>query len=404
MKRFLLLILLFLLASPAGTSPANAQTNAEVVDLRVEYRFAESITFHGRLAHPDTIREANLLFQAEGETQTHVFKMAAAADGKFAHPVDIRSFSLPPFALVHFWFRLTFTNGSSYITPANAFHYEDNRFSWQVLDSPTVRVHWYKGDLAFGQLAMDIAQQGLQTGQNLVAGSLTEPLDVYIYSNSADLQSALDISGQSWVAGHASVESGVALVSIAPGLEQRLEMDRQIPHELMHLYIYGLVGEKYRYLPAWFAEGLASIAESVRNPDYARIIETASAEGSLFPMSSLCNAFPDTASGRFQAYAQSQAFVRYLWETQGASGIKTLLTLYADGLNCDQGLQRAFNLSLAQAETAWRSDTLGENRLTTILREVGLYLLLFLGFILVALWRLIPMGRKASHGKSSKSR
>ena len=68
------------------------------------------------------------------------------------------------------------------------------------------------------------------------------------------------------MAGHAAPDLGVVLISIPAGPDEGLEMQRQIPHELMHLAQYEVIGENFTNQPYWLIEGMASEAELYPNP------------------------------------------------------------------------------------------------------------------------------------------
>ena len=93
------------------------------------------------------------------------------------------------------------------------------------------------------------------------------------------------------MAGHADPDLGVMVVSVPDGPTQRIEMERQIPHELMHVLLYQLIGNKYQ-LPTWFNEGLATISELYPDPDYYTYLMRAKANDSLIPLTNLCASFP----------------------------------------------------------------------------------------------------------------
>lgn len=400
MKR--ILPLLSLLVFLTVFTPALAQqTQPDVLEANAEYRFAESVTFYGKISHAEKLREVFIIFQAQGEPQTRVEPIGLEANGSFSHRYDMRqNYPLRPFAEVRFWFRLNLQDGSTRDSKTFSFAYTDNRFAWQMLEAANLRVHWYSGDLVFGQAALDVAQKGIARSQQVLPAAPQRVLDVYIYANAADLQPALEFAGRSWVAGHASVGLGVAVVSITPGLEQNLEMRRQIPHELMHLYLYEMLGERYGSLPYWLGEGLPSLVELDRNPDYDNALATALSKNNLLSMQTLCESFPPDLSGRYLAYAQSESFTRHLLDTYGTSGMEKLLRAYADGVKCDPGMQRALGISLSQAESDWRAESLGENRLWRAAQNMLPYLCL-LGLLLLAPASRIFFGGKP-HAAQSK--
>jgi hypothetical protein len=153
------------------------------------------------------------------------------------------------------------------------------------------------------------------------------------------------------------------VISIPPGPEQGAEMERQIPHELMHILLYQAFGAAYNdRLPAWLKEGLASINEINPNPYYHQILSQAVEKGSLFSFSDICQNFPVDASGAYLAYAQSASFVRYLYDEYGAEGLETLSVIYSRSspLDCQDGLTQSLGVSLQELNRTWQQTLIGE--------------------------------------------
>ncbi len=268
------------------------------------------------------------------------------------------------------------------------FDYVDDRYPWQSLEGDNLRVHWYAGDMAFGQSALDAARAGLQSIAALLPVSTDNPVDVYIYASAADVQDALGQGGYTWAAGHASPDLGTVLVSITPGEAQSIEMERQIPHELAHVMLYRVLGESYNNLPNWLVEGLATMSEQYPNSDYTQVLTVAVENDALLDISSLCGPFPVDASGAILAYAESASFTRYLHDTYGASGLQSLMNTYADGVACDQGAQRALGLPLEQLDRHWRQAALGEDIGDVALQNLLPYAIVLLLVLIIPAWRL----------------
>jgi Peptidase MA superfamily len=287
--------------------------------------------------------------------------------------------------------------GDSINSPRYAFDYEDNRFAWQRLEKGLFHIHWVAGDLVFGQEAENVAEKGLSSIQNLIPlATPVDPFEIYLYPHAKDLQDSLEIGGEPWVAGHASPDLGVVLVSIPIGPEQELNMEQQIPHELAHVMLYQKTGEKYASIPVWLSEGFASLAEVYPNADYSRALDVARQNQSLLPMDSLCQAFPRDASGAFLAYAQSASFTRFIQQNYGSSGLNRLIQSYMDGLGCSEGIMTALGVTLRSLDTQWEQEVLGINVQAVAWQKLSPYLGLF-GLLLV--FTLIPGFLIALRGK-----
>ncbi len=346
-------------------SSAWAQTRQFEGEAVVE--FGRQIEFRGEYLGDDAPQSAVLFYQVEGLPETHSGAATIAANGDLSYGLNLTQQPIRAFSEVKFWFELTTANGEKLASPVFSVLYEDTRFEWNERQTPRFRVHWYSGDARFAQDILDVAELGLQSAQGLMQLVLQQPVDIYVYGSALEMRAALQSYSQSWVGAHADPDLSVMLISLPAGPEQRLEMERQIPHELMHILLYQKIGPGYANLPAWLNEGLASVAELYPNPDYLILLENAQRKGALPAMQSLCRSFPRDASGAFLAYAQSASFTRYLHQRFGSSGMERLVQHYADGRDCHRGIEAALGIPLSQLEIEWRADVFGENIYRTAL-------------------------------------
>ncbi|RME88545.1 MAG: hypothetical protein D6770_06740 [Anaerolineae bacterium] len=392
MRRWLTTLFVFL--SLLGTAKsARGQSAVEIVDVQAEHLFGEYIAFRARLSPVVPVKEATLFFRDERGASTSTYPATVNPDGTLTYRHDVRQSALRPFASLVFWFSVKLENGETVTSAQYIFQYDDNRFPWQHLEEVPLYVHWYDGDAIFGQAALDAARAGLGGVEDLIPLPTQERIDIYIYASVDDLRSALTDS-HDWVAGHAAPDLGVVMVSVAPGEGQRFALSQQVPHELAHVLLYRYTGESYADLPVWLREGVATLAERSPNPDYERALSLASQEGTLLSLADLCDAFPPDAGRAFLAYAESQDFTRFLRDTYGNSGLLSLVDSYADGLDCNQGMQRALGISLPLAERRWREETLGENLFGVALRNFSPYLVL-LGIVLfIPMWGILNLVRE----------
>lgn len=301
--------LLMVASISLNTRQVHGQGGIVVEDAAVEIAFGQTITFSAKIKSPISIKQVSLLFRGVNEEATRVETLQAAEDGSVSYTYDASQNLIPPFSWIVFWFQATLADDQTYTSAPITFPYNDDRFPWREISQANVTAHWYAGDDAFGAAAMDAAGSGMLAINELIPISLSDPIDVYIYSNVNDLQSTLLLGGEDWTVGHASPKIGVVLAAIAPGENQSIEMETTIPHELSHVMMYRSLGGKYNFQPVWLTEGIASMMELYPNPDYAHALEIASSNDSLIPFDELCASFPADAGNAFLAYAQSQSFV-----------------------------------------------------------------------------------------------
>src|SRR5690606_22636842 len=239
--------------------------------------------------------------------------------------------------------------------------------------------------------ALDTAARGLLAMTEFIPISLSEPTQIYIYSNASDLQDTLMLGGMEWAGGHAHHELGIAMVAIAPGAGQSIEMETKIPHELAHLMLFRALGAQYERQPAWLIEGIASTMELYPNPEYARALNIASENNYLIPILDLCASLPADTGSAFLAYAQSQSFVTYIRDSFGSSGLARLISAYSDGFNCELGATQALGTPLSQLDLRWRETVLGQNVAGVALRNLLPFLLLLAFVLLVPVWGAIDL-------------
>ncbi|MBI5955197.1 MAG: hypothetical protein HY865_26365 [Chloroflexi bacterium] len=384
-------ILILLTVALIPSSASQAQGGIEVEGAAVSVDFGKSITFTARIRSAIPARQVSLLFRGINETVTRVETVQVAEDGLVSFTYDASQNVFPPFSRIVFWFQATLSDNQTYTSAPITFIYNDSRFPWREMNRNNVTVHWYAGDDAFGATALDAAGAGLSTMSEFIPISLTEPVNIYIYSNVSDLQDTLMLGGQEWVGGHANPELGVVLVAIAPSSSQSIEMETEIPHELAHVMLYRSLGNKYDNQPAWLVEGIASMVELYPNPDYARALEIASGNDSLLAFEDLCTTFPSDAGNAFLAYAQSKSFVTYIRKTYGTTGLGQLLSSYGDGVSCELGATNALATPLSQLDSRWREEVLGQNAVGVAMRNLLPFILLMLLVLIVPIWGSIDL-------------
>lgn len=401
LKTFIIMLLVGVLSQKPGQ--VHSQGGIEVENSTVAVNFGQTITFSAKIKTPLPIQQASLLFRGVNEETTRVETLQVAEDGSVSFTYDASLNVFPPFSWIVFWFQATLTDGNTYTSAPVQFQYKDDRFPWRQATRANITVNWYAGDDAFGAAALDTAAAGLLAMNDFIPISLTEPTQIYIYSNVVDLQATLLLGGAEWAGGHAHPELGVALVAITPGTSQFSEMETAIPHELAHIMLYRWLGDKYANQPAWLIEGISSLMELYPNPEYARALEIASQTNSLIPFADLCASFPADSGSAFLAYAQSQSFANYIRDSFGTSGLTRLTNAYSDGFTCELGATQALGVPLSQLDLRWRETVLGQNVAGVAFRNLLPFLLLLLMVLIVPLWGAIDMLRqRRKHANQSK--
>lgn len=379
---FVLVLLVLFASMPARQASAQDPAVVELENVAALVDFGEQITFVATVKSPQQIRDASILILDEAQGITHVEPLIVQEDGRTAFRYDSRRNSLRPFSPVSWNYRFTLMDGNIISSQVYSTLYDDNRFTWQSLGSDLMRVHWYGGDADFGQAALKTAQAGLDMVGRLIPADLSRPIDIYIYTSLADLRGTLAPGSQEWIAGHADPSLGLVMVVIEPGPDRDITMQQRLPHELMHVMLYRVMGDSYRNLPAWLNEGMAGLAELVYNTAYDRVLQDALARRDWIPLNDLCRSFPADTDRAILAYAEARSFTSFLYEKYGSAGLLSLATAYARDADCDRGPEQAYGVSLSSLEAEWQASAAEENTWMPALQETAPYLVL-LGLILL---------------------
>lgn len=371
-----LILIVIALTCLLNAQPVRAQSGIELENVEATVTFGQQILFVATIKPSISIQSVAISIFDESQGIRRTEPLTVNPDGRTEYRLDTTQMTLRPFSTIKWNYQFTLGDGSTTNSEVYSVRYADERFDWQTLESGSLRVNWYDGDAAFGQMAMDSMQSGLASVSKLVAVDLAEPIEFYIYANAEDLRATLGDNANQWIAGHADPTLGVVMVVIEPGPEQNILMEQRIPHELMHVMLYRAVGAGYRNIPAWLSEGTATLVELYPNSDYDRVLTDAAQGNRLLSLSSLCAYFPADTGQAFLAYAESRSFVNYLHETYGSTGLLKLATSYADGVECARGPELAFGVSFSSLENRWRAAKLGQTPILPALQNLVPYLVL----------------------------
>ena len=373
-----------------------AQAEIDITPQDPSYTFGDYIRFNASILVTEAIGEVLLFVQVIGDTDIQVHPVAVDNQGNLLLELNVKESPLRAFSNIEYWYQVNFEDGETYSSPRYSFYYGDNRFEWNSLGGAPFRIHWYVGDVSHGEEVLNVALEGLESSQNYLEVYFPETVDIYVYDRPQAIHAALPDSEQNWVAGHADPDRGLILVSLPPGAEQRLEMERQIPHELMHIALYYTDAHAYSNLPAWFNEGLASLAELYPNPEYQALIESAYDATELFPLASLCQTFPNDSQDALLAYAQSASFTQFLYDEYGNPGLNRLLAAFASGMNCERGIEEALGTDLGSLEGSWRRENFADQAWMKTYEEFLPWIILLLVVLMGPLILVLAVSRNRS--------
>jgi hypothetical protein len=356
---FLLFVALLALV-PASV---HGQGSIEILDQSAIYSFNNSLHFTVAFQTPAVINEGYVLYQVEGSDRVWVYEGEVSEDQAMEVQVALDAENtIRAFSNITYWFRLGSDHGDFFESQRYSFYYEDNRFGWLTIERPPFTLIWHNGDEAFAASILAAAELGVVRAQSLLPLPDPSAITLRVYDNPADVQLLAQLAGYQWAAGHTDPQYGLILLSLPPGPQQSLEIERQVPHEVAHLMLYQALGSAgYAQLPAWLNEGIASSAELYSDPLQKDLLDVANRSNTLIPFYSLCATFPQDSFSSRLAYAQSASFVSYLMNTYNSVGFGLLVDSYATNPDCLAAPFESFGKDLIALEADWRVATFHAN-------------------------------------------
>ncbi len=347
-----LVTLAFLPPEAVSAAPTSIVTNDQP-----SLNFPESITFHATIESSAPITVVTLEY---GTDQLTCGTVIAKAFPQFAPGTTVtpewtwemrQSGSLPPGANLWWRWRYTDENGIESVSEKKSLTWLDSVHDWQTVTSGLINLHWYSGDQAFAQNLLSAAETGLARLQNSAGLQPDQPIHLYIYANTADMQDAI-LYEPTWTGGMAYADHDIVIIGIS---QQNLEWGRTtIAHELTHVLVGHLTFSCLGDVPTWLNEGLAVYSEGMLDPSAQSQLNEAIRNDQLLSVRSLSGGFSEVPSRAYLSYSQSYSIVKFLIESYGQNSMNSLLISLRDGTTIDDALFQVYGFDVDGLEAAWR--------------------------------------------------
>ncbi len=228
-----------------------------------------------------------------------------------------------------------------------------DRLGWRTVEGPLVRLHWYEGDDAFAQRALEIGESAVARASALLGVTEDEPIDFFIYPNQTDMYEALGAGTRENVGGQAHAEIRTMFGLIEPNEINSDWVDTLVAHELTHLVFDTATRNSFRSPPRWLNEGVAVYLSEGYTGAWRQTVEQAAQSGSLIPLDGLAGLFPTPADQFRLAYGESVSAVDYFVRTFDEERLWQLVRSYARGVSDDEAFLDATGADLAAFNAAW---------------------------------------------------
>lgn len=338
-------------------STARALPSTQVTDNNVRLEFPETATFSATITADTDIVSVVLEYGNEQQTCGEVIAKAYPefTPGRTVNAAwtwEMRqSGSLPPGAQLWWRWRVTDANGNETVSETKTATWLDDVHDWETISEGNINFHWYRGDNAFARDLMNAAQSGLEFNRTQSGLITDEPIDLYIYANTGDMQDAM-LYEPSWTGGRAYSDYNIVVIGIS---ENDLDWGRDaMVHELTHILVGHLTFSCLGGVPTWLNEGLAMFSEGELDASSQGQLDDAIRNDTLLTLRSLSAGFAELPDKVSLSYSQSYSVVKFLIQSYGQEKMTSLLTLLRDGTPIDDTLQQVYGFNTEGLEDQWR--------------------------------------------------
>jgi hypothetical protein len=335
-----------------------------IENVLIDYNFAKNLHISASVAPSFDIKNVSIILGPDNQ-QTRQVQTIISAGNLIDVTYDLSTSGFIPFSRIYYWFEVELKDGTISTSPSYWFDYLDNRFTWKSSESNLFKIFWVTGDAAYGQKLQQVARSGLERATLLLPVVPATPIQIYVYPDESSLQTVLTINSKDWVNGHTILGSNRILVADNQPADDLTDLERTIPHEIMHLIQYQVTGENYKNSPAWLLEGLSTQTELYPNPDRERELTRAIADQTLKPLSELCSGLAQDPSQVFIDYAHSSAIVGYVQQKYGNQVFLTMLNNASSGMDCANNTLSSLGISIQQLDSDWQNSLKTRNSLFT---------------------------------------
>lgn len=314
----------------------------------------EPIVFTTRLTADVRPAAVELLLTFPGEEARQVLPATLEDDGAGGWlATAVLEGHLVPNTTIGYQFRQRDGSGGRTLGPSASVRITDDRFAWQILAGPIVRVQWYNGSQAFGQRALAIAERVVAEAGALLGVTETEPIDLIVYADQQPFREALGPSTRENIDGQAWSNIRTMFVLIEPHEIDDDYVDLLVAHELTHLVFNTATDNVYRFAPHWLNEGIAVYLSEGLSVRWQAALAEGIARDALIPLDGLSSRF---AAGDFRfrlGYAQGVSAVDFFVRTYGEPTLWQLVRSYAEGLSDADAFARATDADMVAFNAAW---------------------------------------------------
>jgi hypothetical protein len=200
------------------------------------------------------------------------------------------------------------------------------------------------------------------------------------------------VVGRAWSAGHSH-----RIEIDASGTFSRIET--VVAHEVTHVVIARILGDKITSLPLWANEGIARIESGESGPEDAEAIGEAISIDHFIPLDQIDEKFPKENERAGLAYAEGTSFMEFIRTKIGQDGLKKLLTRVSQTGDFDGAVIELAGRPFSQLQAAWIQSVTKSYSTNWIYRTLWAFTGIAMALLCLAAYKAVQRKRRWNHAK-----
>ena len=367
-----------------GMTAALAQGQADGGDISVsrqgvENRFPDGLRFYiDAESGGSPIEEIRVYVRKLGQSSRSAYRVVEfeagqAVSGEALFKSQTANEYIPTGTRLSYYFDIRTEDGGGLETEPEITVYLNRGLEWESVSDGLINVYYYREDgqsEGRAQAVLEVAADTYELMQPILGVELTEPMNIVVYSDYADMRAALRPSSQ--VAARQLRTLGQAFANerslLVDGSSDLFSGDNTLTtaaHEFTHLLVADAAGSAYRSIHTWLNEGLAVYSEQNPDSQFDSFLNAAIASDSVPPLSSL-RTYAGTPRETLRNYGVGHSVATYMVETYGAGKMAALFAGVRETRNMERTLESVYGLTIHELDNEWRRSVgLGARDLAT---------------------------------------
>ena len=344
---------------------AVAQDAITVTDQGYENQFPDGLRFHLQAESSSPIEEIRVYVRKLGQSSRSVyrtveFEPGTRISGEALFQSKTANEFIPTGTRLSYYFDIRTAAGQRLETKPEILVYLNRDLDWDSVSDGLINVYYYRHTSQSAPRASQVLEVAANTYAHMgpiLGVELTEPMNLVVYSDYADMRVALPPKSQ--VAqqqlrtlGQAFTNERTLLVDGSNDVFVGDNILSTTAHEFTHLLVADAAGTAYGQVHTWLNEGLAVYSEG-DNTEFGRYVNAAIRNDAVPPLASL-RTYAGTPQETLRNYGLGHAVVTYMLDTYGVEKMSELFAAIRTMHNFEKSLEAAYGLTIVELDNEWR--------------------------------------------------